>query len=64
MRQSTLKTKFASSFISRTRKFVREGLKGKHNYIGNRNVVYSRIITLKIPCEEKKVKLIYYKIYK
>jgi hypothetical protein len=29
VRQSPLKTKFASSFISRTRKFVREGLKGK-----------------------------------
>lgn len=33
IRQSTLKTKFASSFISRTRKFVRAGIKGKKIYL-------------------------------
>ncbi len=48
VRQSTLRTKFASSFISRTRRFVREGLKGKWKYIGNIRILYSHSTNLNI----------------
>jgi hypothetical protein len=50
IRQSTPKTKFATSFISKTRKFVREGLRGKQNKknLPNINIHDPKIINLKI----------------